>query len=230
MQLQAWVRRSGDQRSNGPGLMLNILLLLGAASAPIEAIQLDAVTFPDRPKQAFVTARQAAKAFHWKLEFDPVTGLAQLNGDPVPVDQPKLFDGTLLFEVKDNSIQPRVGKKRVLVDLSRQEISAWQGALLIMHTRISSGRKLKDTPPGSYFAGKKEVMHISGIYGSKMPFSVHLQGNYFVHGSEQTQSGPGSHGCVRLPMYNDAAKWFFDWVEPGTPIRVQGRRLKYPTK
>ena len=124
----------------------------------------------------------------------------------------------------------RPGKKRVLVDLTRQEISAWQGPLLVMHTRISSGRNLKDTPPGSYFSGKKETMHISSIYGSKMPFSVHLRGNYFIHGSEQTQSGPGSHGCVRLPLFNNAAQWFYSWVEPGTVVKVQGKRPKHRTK
>ena len=196
-------------------------LLLGLA--PLEAI-----TFDSRPGKAFVIARQAAERMHWKLEYDPVTRLAQLNGKPMPVDLPKLFDGSLLIEAGE--ISYRVGAKRVLVDLTKQRITAWQGKIVTMNTAISSGRRLKDTPPGKYRAGKKERMHISSIYGSKMPYSVHLQGNYFVHGSEQTSFGPGSHGCVRLPMYNDAAQWFVEWVSAGTPITVQGKRPMPYTK
>jgi hypothetical protein len=189
---------------------------------------MDAITFAANPRVAYLPIRDVAKAKGWKLNHDPVTGLSELDGKPLPVNQPRLFDGTLIMPAQGVPVQ--IGKKRVLVDLSRQEISAWQGQRLVMHTKISSGRNLKDTPPGTYRTGLKETMHISSIYGSKMPFSVHLRGNYFIHGSEQTQTGPGSHGCVRLPLYNNAAQWFFSWVEPGTGVKVQGRRPKHRTK
>lgn len=177
---------------------------------------------------AFLPIREVAKAKGWKLTHDPITGLSELDGKPLPVDQPRLFDGTLIMRAQGIPIQ--IGKKRVLVDLTKQEISVWQGQRLVMHTKVSSGRNLKDTPRGTYRTGLKETMHISSIYGSKMPFSVHLRGNYFIHGSEQTQTGPGSHGCVRLPLYNNAAQWFFSWVEPGTVVKVQGTRPKHRTK
>lgn len=186
------------------------------------SLSLPAVTFSDNPKKLFFQLRQVAQERGWVIKHDLVTQLTEVNGKPIPVDQPKLFNGALLWS--DPDILPIFGAKRVLVDLSRQEISAWQGTVLVMHTQISSGRQWKDTPPGKYVAGLKERMHISSIYGSKMPFSVHLKGNYFIHGSEQTQSGPGSHGCIRLPMHNDAAEWFFHWVEPGTSVKVQGKR------
>jgi hypothetical protein len=201
---------------------------LGVVVMSFQGVALPAITFADQPKVPYFILRDAVKIQKWTLNHDPVTGLTELNGQPVPVDQPRLFGGALLVHAPQ--IKPIFGKKRVLVDLTRQEISAWEGKLQVMHTRISSGRELKDTPPGTYKTGLKEKMHISSIYGSKMPFSVHLRGNYFIHGSEQTQSGPGSYGCIRLPLYNQAAQWFFGWVTPGTPVKVQGKRPKHRTK
>lgn|GEM_PF-4416435 len=201
--------------------MLVALLVLSARPA------LKAVTFANRPHETFVVAREASRALKLPLTFDSITSLATFDGKPLPVSLPKLFDGTLLLPIQDlkpNTYDLKPGPKRVYVDLTKQEIWAWEGSLVVMHTAISSGRDLKDTPPGDYKAGTKEEMHISTIYGSKMPFSVHLQGPYFIHGSELTMSTPGSHGCVRLPMYNNAAEWFFAWVSPGTPVAVRGKR------
>lgn len=205
-----------------------------AILAAISAIPtVPGVVFSSMPNRVFVIARPTAMTLGWKLTHDPVTGLTELDGKPIPVDQPKLFDGALLLDASalpPGRVKVEVGKPRVIVDLQDQYLIAWQGAIVVMFAKISSGRQAKDTPPGSYVSGKKELMHVSSIYGSKMPFSVHLKGNYFIHGSEQTQSGPGSHGCIRLPMYNDAAKWFFDWVAPGTPVKVHGKRPKHRTK
>lgn len=197
--------------------MLLTLLVLSAPAA------LDAVTFADRPGKVYVLARDVARISQKKLEFDSVTGLARLGGEDLPVDLPKLFDGAILLSAP-SGVKTKRGPKRVYVDLTRQEFFAWEGSLQVMHTRVSSGRNLKDTPPGDYRTGKKEKMHISTIYGSKMPFSVHLRGPYYIHGSELTLSTPGSHGCVRLPMYNDAAQWFYSWVDSNTPVKVRGKR------
>ena len=194
---------------------------------------LDGVHFHSRSGKVYVEARLVAKLMDWKIEHDPVLGLTEIDGKPIPLDQPRLFNGALLFEkseLPEGKFEIRVGEPRVVIDLTKQTISVFQEPLMIMHTKISSGRNLKDTPVGNYKTGLKEEMHISSIYGSKMPFSVHLRGNYFIHGSEQTQSGPGSHGCIRLPMHNDAAKWFYNWVAPGTPVKVHGKRPRTRTK
>lgn len=192
-------------------------------------VTLPGLEFADRPGKRYVLARSAAMALGWQIDFDPVTKLTQMNGLPIPVDQPTLQDGTLLLEasqVPANRLKITVGKPRVVADLTAQYMYAYQGDLIVMGTSISTGRAKSDTPPGKYLTGKKEVMHISSIYGSKMPYSVHLKGNYFIHGSEMTTIGPGSHGCIRLPLYTNASQWFFSWVRPGTPVEVYGRRPK----
>jgi len=196
--------------------------LLGSLWSPT----LEGITFADRPGQVYVSARSVANATGRRFEYDSVTDLAKLGGQDLSVDYPRLFSGAILMPVeKTNAYGVEVGKKRVFVDLNKQEIWAWQGKMVVLHSPISSGRELKDTPPGDYITGKKETMHISSIYGSKMPFSVHLKGNYFIHGSELTLSTPGSHGCIRLPMYdNNAAKWFFSWVDQGVSVKVRGKK------
>ncbi len=205
------------------------LICAALVAAPV----LPGVTFHSRPGKVYVPAREAAKLMGWELKHDSLLGLTEIDGRPVPLDQPKLFNGSLLLEVGEvpnKTFEVRVGKPNVVVDLTKQTISVWQEPLMIMHTEISSGRRLKDTPPGNYKTGFRKEMHISSIYGSKMPYSVHLKGNYFIHGSELTQTGPGSNGCIRLPMHNDAAKWFFEWVEQDTPVKVHGRRPTPRTK
>jgi lipoprotein-anchoring transpeptidase ErfK/SrfK len=56
-----------------------------------------------------------------------------------------------------------------------------------------------------------------------MPWSVQVNGNYFIHGFTSVPDRPASHGCIRLPLTGDnPAKRFFDWVAPGTPIEITG--------
>lgn len=200
-------------------------MLLAAAIVGIPV--LDGLVFDSIPNEVYVSARAACRSLGLKIVHDPVTRLTEIQGKPVPVDQPCLLDGTLLLKASElprESFKINIGSPRVEVDLSRQRFKAWQGAWLIMDIHTSSGRDSNETPTGDFKCGKKETMHISSLYGSKMPFSVHLTGNIFVHGSEQTLSGPGSHGCIRLPLFNGSARWFFDWVKPGTPVRVFGKR------
>lgn len=113
------------------------------------------------------------------------------------------------------------GPKRVIVDKSRQELRAYEGNQLVLHTRISSGRRGRETPSGSYRARSKSLMHYSRLYdNAPMPYSVQFSGNYFIHGFSSVPRYPASHGCIRVPM--GAAREFYQWVEPGTPVRVVG--------
>jgi lipoprotein-anchoring transpeptidase ErfK/SrfK len=118
-----------------------------------------------------------------------------------------------------------VGKKRIRVDLTSQTLRAWQGGRLVYDTPVSTGRDGHLTPNGQFRTLKKEPMHVSTIYGSKMPWSVQVVGNIFIHGSELFSDAPGSHGCIRLPMSGNSltAQEFFDWVDVGVPVSVTGR-------
>jgi lipoprotein-anchoring transpeptidase ErfK/SrfK len=80
------------------------------------------------------------------------------------------------------------------------------------------------TPSGKFTAGVKLRMHYSRLYdNAPMPYSVQVNGNYFIHGFTSVPDRPASHGCIRVPLTGEnPAKLFFEWVEPGTPIEITG--------
>lgn len=119
---------------------------------------------------------------------------------------------------------PASGPKRVVVDKTTQELTAYEGDQVVLRTRVSTGRMGRRTPSGKFTAGVKMRMHYSRLYdNAPMPYSVQVNGNYFIHGFTSVPDRPASHGCIRVPLTGDnPAKLFFEWVEPGTPIEITG--------
>lgn len=207
-------------------------MVLFACIAACASITLEGVTFADRPQEVYVVVREAAKALGWEVGYDPVLDFARLRGQILDPFGRQFSDGTRLISLKTLKamgmgtapFQVVIGKKRVVVDLTTQRLRAWQGSKAVYDWPISSGREGKATPTGSFVAGIKEKMHLSTLYGSPMPFSVHVVGNIFIHGSDRITDTPGSHGCIRLPLSSrrNCAEEFFHWIEPGTPIKIVG--------
>lgn len=119
---------------------------------------------------------------------------------------------------------PAIPAKRVEIDKTTQMLRAYEAGKLVFESRVSTGKRGKRTPSGNFTAGVKLRMHYSRLYdNAPMPFSVQVKGNYFIHGYKHVPERPASHGCIRLPLDGDnPARWFFEWVEPGTPISITG--------
>ena len=117
------------------------------------------------------------------------------------------------------------GGKRVVIDKSRQTLRAYEGDLLVLESRVSTGRPGRETPSGRYRAQYKTLMHYSRLYdNAPMPYSVQIGGNYFIHGFDSVPDYPASHGCIRLPLTGqNPARLFYDWVDVGTPVVITGR-------
>ena len=95
----------------------------------------------------------------------------------------------------------------------------------MLDSPISSGREGKKTPPGEFKAGPtKSRMHRSRLYhNAPMPWSVQVHENIFIHGFRKVPRRPSSHGCIRLPLTGaNPAKWFYNWIDIGTPIGIKG--------
>lgn len=124
------------------------------------------------------------------------------------------------------------GWKRVEVDKTSQVLRAYEGDRLVFQSRVSTGRWNRSTPNGQFEALEKSRMHYSLRYHhAPMPYSVHVTGNVFIHGFTYVPGWPDSHGCIRLPLDDgNPAKWFFQWVEPGTPILILGQWNGPPKK
>lgn len=116
--------------------------------------------------------------------------------------------------------------KHVVIDKSQQMLRAYEGNRVVMESRISTGKRGKETPSGHFTAESKSLMHRSRLYdNAPMPFSVQVAGNYFIHGFSSVPGHPASHGCIRLPLSGpggNPARNFYNWVSIGTPVDIVG--------
>ena len=135
-----------------------------------------------------------------------------------------LFAGCLSACAQTVENETPASRKHVVIDKTRQMLRAYEGDRLVLESRVSTGRRGRWTPNGNYKVGVKWRMHYSRLYdNAPMPYSVQVSGNYFIHGFHSVPDYPASHGCIRLPLSGEnPAKQFFDWVDPGTPVRIVG--------
>lgn len=122
------------------------------------------------------------------------------------------------------------GPKKIVIDISEQNIKAYEGDKVVLDTKVSTGRVGMPTPLGSFKILSKNPRAWSSKYGLYMPYWMAFtpQG----HGIHELPEWPGgykeganhlgqrvSHGCVRLGI--GPAKQLYDWANIGTPVIVQ---------
>lgn len=96
------------------------------------------------------------------------------------------------------------------VDVSSQTMTVIRHGEVIYRWKVSTARRGKVTPRGSYSPKSLSRYHKSSLYNNApMPYSIFFRGNYAVHGTNQVSrlGQPASAGCVRLHTSN-AAKLF----------------------
>lgn len=108
------------------------------------------------------------------------------------------------------TFQPSVAsaaKVVATVDLSSQTMTVSQGGVVKYRWPVSTARKGKVTPTGSWSAKWLSRNHRSSRYhNAPMPYSIFFSGNYAVHGTNQISrlGRPASAGCIRLHPSNAA--------------------------
>lgn len=130
-----------------------------------------------------------------------------------------LFGGAPISQSSSDS-KPK--GKRVEIDLTKQQLKAYQGNRVVLKTNISSGAR-NNTPTGNFRAGPyKSAEHYSSLYhNAPMPWSVQITGHIFIHGFTEVPPYPASKGCVRVPLTGrNPAKRLYQWIDVGTPIRI----------
>jgi hypothetical protein len=229
------------------GVLLSALTISAPRLQAVPSEELDGISFAEDPHMLFVPVEEISLALRWEMQFDQER--ISLNGHLLDAAHlRKLTNGTLLVPLdelqragatitwSDDGMQALVASdhtkiaisfanKRVEVDLANQRLRAYQGARLILDSAISSGREGKKTPSGEFTAGPvKSRMHRSRLYhNAPMPWSVQVHENIFIHGFRKVPRRPASHGCIRLPLTGaNPAKWFYNWIDLGTPISVKG--------
>ncbi len=136
---------------------------------------------------------------------------------------------------------------RVRVSLSKQRAYLMLGDEIVIDSPVSSGKRSRPTPPGSYRVLEKDKGHHSSVYGDfrdsagrivrrgvsmridSAPSGTHFVGAEMTWFMRLTDDGVGmhvgflpgyaaSHGCIRMP--SAAAEMFFKNVKVGTPVVV----------
>lgn len=129
------------------------------------------------------------------------------------------------------TLSPEVpdAEKHIVVDLSTQLVTAFEGEKLVFSQRCASGVKGTDTPKGeftTYHKGPSVHMTNEGdavenetVYSLPgVPWCSFFTGagNAF-HGTywHNDFGRPRSHGCVNLP--SESAKFIYRWTKPNVP-------------
>ena len=120
-------------------------------------------------------------------------------------------------------------QKRIVVDLTTQMVTAFEGETLVFSQRCASGVRGTDTPKGEFRTYHKgpsvhmtnegdavEDEHIYSLPGVPWCSFFTGAGNAF-HGAywHNDYGQPRSHGCVNLP--SEAAKFLYRWSKPAVP-------------
>ena len=151
----------------------------------------------------------------------------------IPIREIEKFSGTIEPTQDEDRVNVQcngivfdvvVGKKRIEVDKALQELTAFQGDVVVLKTNVSTGRPGHNTPNGEFTTGSKERMHYSHKYNdAEMPYAVQVNGDVFFHGYPSVPPYPASHGCIRMPLGpNSPAKYLFGWVTRGVDVKIFG--------
>ncbi len=118
---------------------------------------------------------------------------------------------------------PALWPQRIDVDLTRQQLTAYEGDLPVFSAGVSTGRDGFETPVGTFNIYAKLLYDdMTGTLRGeeydvrKVPFVQYFTQGYALHGTYwHNQFGTGvrkSHGCVNMSM--DDAQWLWIWSQP----------------
>ena len=120
-------------------------------------------------------------------------------------------------------------EKHIVVDLSTQLVTAFEGEKLVFSERCASGVKGTDTPKGEFrtyhkgpsvhMTNEGDALENESVYSLPgVPWCSFFTGagNAF-HGTywHNDYGLPRSHGCVNLP--SEGAKFIYRWTRPNVP-------------
>ena len=117
------------------------------------------------------------------------------------------------------------GAKWVLVDLSQQTLTAYEGDIAVYATLISSGTNQEKSQTNAGLFQVEHKMAYSDMHGQlddpydvdRVPYTLYYHKNEALHGTywHDRFGARASHGCVNLALAD--ARWLFDWAPPQLP-------------
>jgi lipoprotein-anchoring transpeptidase ErfK/SrfK len=115
------------------------------------------------------------------------------------------------------------GERWILVDLSDQRVTAYDGPTAVQSFLVSTGTWWTPTVTGDfhiYVKYEAADMAGPGYYLPSVPYIMYFYEGYGLHGTywHNNFGTPMSHGCVNLRT--EDAGWLFSWASVGTLVRV----------
>ncbi len=141
------------------------------------------------------------------IEIDP-------SGQLYPKVDPNFYDAVTVYSGDT---------KNILIDISDQTLTAFEGQKEIYKFIISSGVAEFPTVFGQFKIWVKlesTEMSGDGYYKPGVPYTMYFYQGYGIHGTywHDNFGTPMSHGCINMRT-NDAKK-VFEWAEVGTIVQV----------
>lgn len=169
-------------------------------------------------------------------KFEPLPKVTVLSNEPVY----KKLAGTDVIYANGEGVLAKKdelladGEEFVFADLGEMRMTFYKGsspssdfgeASTTTFDILAKGKdgSFFETPSGIYKIEYKEKNHFSSIGKVWMPSSMHIFGNYFIHGWPYYPSGRPveaafSGGCIRLSVLD--AKKLFSLVKEGAPVLI----------
>lgn len=175
------------------------------------------VTNIDQVAQQIVTDIQAKKAYNGAIETKPI--------------QAQWKEKVIAAGAENLPYPAAPGEKWIDVDLGRHLTTAYEGATVVHGPlEMVPGGPRTPTVTGTFHIERKyrtKTMRGDNLDGSRyeiegVPYAMYFHQGYALHGAPWRSNfsyeamGPGSHGCINLPV--SESKWFFGWAPMGTPV------------
>ena len=106
----------------------------------------------------------------------------------------------------------------ILIRISNQDAWMYKDGKLINSSRVTTGKRGKETPTGFFYVINRHKDWVSTIYHREMPFFLRLNpGDFGLHQGVLSNDRT-SNGCIRLPM--GKAEEFFNSTPIGTQVFI----------
>ena len=124
-------------------------------------------------------------------------------------------------------------QKTIHIDLSKQRAYAMENGKAVFSGRVSTGKKGKRTPKGTFTVLYKKRKHKSSKYpkpngGAPMNYMIRITNYGIAMHVGRVPNYPASHGCIR--MGRSFAKKMYKWAEKGIQVKIYGNPNKFRKK
>jgi LysM repeat protein len=202
------------------GMMLR---LIDGVESPEKAIQPELTVVTHKIKRGETLAEIAQQYY---------TTVAQIRADNEMTDaEPKLKVGQeLRIFPPATALQafgidaPIDGERKIVIDLSDQSLTAYQGDVVVLHTIVSTGKASTPTRVGefaTYLKYKSQHMSGEGYDLPGVPWVMYYDDEYAIHGAywHANFGIPTSHGCTNMTI--PESKALYTWAPMGTRVIVE---------